>query len=99
MVFVSPWYDFATMKDEILLEYQILKDDGRFIAIDSTNEVVGVYDTEQDAERDVNRAKLEDAMYKHAKILFHTSVASVMNSFGVDRDTARYWIATASEHA
>jgi hypothetical protein len=87
------------MTDEIFLEYQILKDDGKFIAIDSTNEVVGAYKTEQDAERNVNRAKLEDAMYKHAKILFHASVASVMNEFGVDRDTARYWVATASEQA
>ena len=41
------------MTDETLLEYQILKDDGKFIAIDSTNEVVGVYETEQHAERDV----------------------------------------------
>lgn len=87
------------MTDDTLLEYQILKHDSRFIAIDSTNEVVGVYDTEQNAERDVNLAKLEDAIFKHAKILFHASVASLMNDFGVDRDTARYRVATASEQA
>ncbi len=83
------------MTDDILLEYQILGDDGKFMAIDSTDEVVGVYQTEQAAEHDINRAKLEDAMYKHAKILFHASVASVMNEFGVDRDTPRYWVFSA----
>jgi len=87
------------MTDDILLEYTILKEDDRFIAIDSTNEVVGVYDSEREATRDVERANLVDAMYKHSKILFHGSVASVMNEFGVDRDTARYWVATASEQA
>ena len=87
------------MTDDTLLEYQILKDDGRFITIDSTNEVVGAYDCEQEAARDFERAKLEDAMFKHSKILFHASVTSVMNEFGVDRETARYWVATASEQA
>jgi len=87
------------MTDDTLLEYQILNDNSKFIAIDSTNEVVGVYETEQDAEQDVNRAKLEDAMYKHAKILFHAAIASLINEFRVDRDSARYWVATASEHA
>ena len=58
---------------------------------------MGVFDTEQEATDVIERAKLEDAMYKHSKILFHAAIASVMNSFGVDRKTARYWVATASE--
>ena len=87
------------MTDDTLLEYRINRDVDGFVAIDSTNEVLGVFETEQEMKRDVERAKLEDAMYQHAKILFHASVASVMNEFGVDRDTARYWVATASEQA
>jgi len=60
-------------------------------------EVVGVFETEQEAAREIERAKLEDAMYKHSKILFHAAICSVTNSFNVDRNTARYWIATAAE--
>ena len=65
--------------------------------MDSENEMVGSYDTEDEAKRDVARAKLEDAMYKHSKILFRACVASVMNTFEVDRATARYWVSTAAE--
>src|SRR5262249_47391386 len=53
----SRWYTPGTITDDTLLEYQILKDDGKSIAVESTNEVVGVYDTEQDAEQDVNRGR------------------------------------------
>jgi len=87
------------MIDDTLLEYRITKDHERFVAIDSVDEVVGVFDTEQEAVREIERAKLEDAMYKHSKILFHAAICSVMNSFNVDRNMARYWIATAAEQA
>ena len=36
-------------------------------------------------------------MYKHAKILFHAAIATLMNAFDVDRETARYWVSTAAE--
>jgi hypothetical protein len=78
------------MTDDIILEYRITKSDEKFVAIDSTDDVVGIYDTEEEARRAVERAKLDDAIYKHSKILFHAAVASVMNSFDVDRETARY---------
>ena len=86
----------GTMTDDTLLEYDIVVQANKFVAIDSTDEVVGVFDTEEEAAREIERAKLEDAMYKHSKILFHAAIASVMNSFDVDRNTARYWVATAS---
>jgi len=87
------------MIDDTLLEYRITKDHEKFVAIDSVDEVVGVFDIQQEATREIERAKLEDAMYKHSKILFHAAIASLMNSFDVDRNTARYWVATASEQA
>jgi hypothetical protein len=95
----SRWYTLGTMTDDTLLEYRINRHTDKFVAIDSTDEVLGVFETEQEAVRDVERAKLEDAMYQHAKILFHAAIASVMNEFGVDLETARYWVATASEQA
>ena len=87
----------VTMTDDTLLEYDIVVQANKFVVIDSTDEVVEVFNTEQEAIRDIERARLEDAMYKHSKILFHAAIASVMTSFDVDRDTARYWVATASE--
>jgi hypothetical protein len=86
-----------TEQEKILLSYRIEKLGGKFLAIDSADEVLGAYDTEEEAERGINGAKLEEAMYKHSKILFHAAIASVMNAFDVDRDTARYWVATAAE--
>jgi hypothetical protein len=83
--------------DDTLVEYRIERDGDKFVAIDSKNDVVGSYDTVEEAQRDVERAKLEDAMYKHAKSLFHAAVASVMTTFDVDRERARYWVATAAE--
>lgn len=80
-----------------LLEYRIDRNGDKFVAIDSENEVVGAYDTEDEAKRNIERARLEDAMYKHAKILFHAAIASLMNAFDVDRDIARYWVSTAAE--
>ncbi len=73
------------MTDHILLEYRINRHADKFVAIDSTNEVLGIFDTEREAIRDVERALLDDAMYKHSKILFHAAIASVMDSFGVYR--------------
>jgi hypothetical protein len=85
------------MTDDTLLEYRITNDHEKFVAIDSVDEVVGVFDTEREAACEIERAKLEDAIYKHSKILFHAAIASAMNSFDVDRNTARCWIATAAE--
>ena len=78
------------MTEDILLEYKVVKQAHKFVAIDSVDEVLGEFDTEQEAIRDVERAKLDDAIYKHSKILFHAAIASLMNTFDVDRETARY---------
>jgi hypothetical protein len=42
------------MRDDTLLEYRIDRDHEKFVAIDSTEEVLGVFDTEQEATREVN---------------------------------------------
>jgi hypothetical protein len=83
--------------DNTLVEYRIERDGDKFVAIDSVNDIVGCYDTEEEAKLDVERAKMEDAIYKHAKILFHAAIASVMSNFDVDRERARYWVSAAAE--
>ena len=42
---------------EAKLEYRIEQDGHKFIAIDSEQETVGIYDTEQDAQADIEREK------------------------------------------
>ena len=37
------------MTDDTLLEYRIVKDHNKFVAIDSTDEILGIYKTEQEA--------------------------------------------------
>jgi hypothetical protein len=80
-----------------LVEYRIERFDAKFVAVDSDNEIVGSYSTEEEAQRNIDRAKLEDAVYQHGKILFHAAVASIMNNFDMDREQARYWVAAAAE--
>lgn len=96
----GPWYALAIITEEItLLKYRITENAGKFVAIDSDEEILGEFNTEQEATKVIERAKFEDAIYKHSKILFHASVATVMNEFGVDWQTARYWISTAAEQS
>jgi hypothetical protein len=65
--------------------------------IDPWDEQVDTYPTKEAAERDIERCKKEDAMYETAKRLMHTAVKSHMQMFGVDPETASYWIRSASD--
>ena len=51
------------MKSDAKLEYRIERDHDKFVAIDSAEEAVGVYDSEEEARADVARAKREGAMW------------------------------------
>jgi len=43
------------------------------------------------------RRKKEDLMYETAKQLMDTAIKAHMQMHGVDRETARYWVFSASE--
>jgi hypothetical protein len=45
----------------------------------------------------LERCKKEDAMYETAKQLVDTAVNRHMQMFGIDRETARYWLQSAAE--
>jgi len=45
------------------------------------------------------RCKKEDAMWETAKLMVDTAIKAHMRMHGVDRETARYWISSASENA
>jgi len=53
--------------------------------------------TEDAARQDIERCKREDRMYESAKQLVDIIIKTHMEKFGVDRETARYWIGSAME--
>ena len=78
-------------------EYHIEPDGSQFILIDDLGEQVGTYPTADAAKQDIERCKREEAMYETAKQLVDTAIKAHMETFGVDRETATYWIRSASE--
>ncbi len=77
---------------EAKLEYRIERDGEKFVAIDSDEETVGVFDTEGEAQTDITRAKIEDAIWERTKELMRQSVRTIMAEFDVDMDTALNWV-------
>jgi hypothetical protein len=59
--------------------------------------LVDVFPTVDAAKQDIERCQREDAMYETAKQLVHIAIETHMQKFGVDCETARYWIRSASD--
>jgi hypothetical protein len=79
-------------------EYSIAPAGSQFPVIDPWGErLVDSYPTEDPAQQDIERCKKEDAMCETAKQLVDTAVKAHMQMFGVDRETASYWIRSASD--
>ncbi len=77
-------------------QYRIEPAGSQFKVIDPWGEyLVDVYSTEDAAKRDIERCKREDAMWETAKSLVDAAIRTHMEIFGVDRETARYWISSA----
>jgi hypothetical protein len=73
---------------EAKLEYRIERDGERFVAIDSDEETVGVYDSEEEAQAEITREKREDAIWERTKELMRLAVRTIMTEFSVDMETA-----------
>ncbi len=78
-------------------KYRVETAGSQFIVNDPWGEQVGTYLTEEAAKQDIERCKKEDAMYETAKQLVDTTVKAHMQMFRVGRETASYWIRSASE--
>ena len=81
---------------EAKLEYRIERDGDKFVAIDSDQETVGVYDTEEQAQADIAREKREDAIWERTKELMRNTVVTIMTEFSLDLETALFWVNSAS---
>jgi uncharacterized protein (TIGR02246 family) len=78
-------------------EYRIVAAGSQFTALDAAGVHVGIYPTEEAAGQGVERRRKQDAMLETAKLLLDTAAKTYMQIHGVDRETALYWIRSASE--
>lgn len=69
------------------LEYRIDRDGDKFVAIDSDEETVGVYDREEEAQAEIAREE-KNAMWERTKELIRAAVRTIMAEFSVDMETA-----------
>jgi hypothetical protein len=77
-------------------EYRIEPVGGSFIVIDPWGEqLVDVFPTEDSAKQNIERCKREDAMFETATQLVDIAIEAQMQKFGIDRETASYWIHSA----
>jgi hypothetical protein len=70
------------------LEYRIERDGGKFVAIDSSEDTLGIFDSEDEAQAEIARQKREDAIWARTKELMHAAVRTIMTEFSVDLETA-----------
>ena len=78
-------------------EYRIVAAGSQFTALDAAGVHVGIYPNEEAARQGVERRRKQDAMLETAKLLLDTAAKTHMQIHGVDRETALYWIRSASE--
>jgi hypothetical protein len=78
------------------LEYRIERDGEKFVAVDSDEETVGIYETEVEAQADIAREKKEDALWERTKELMRHSVRTIMAEFAVDVQTALNYVNSAA---
>jgi len=73
--------------------YRIEPAGSGFIVVDPWGErLVDVFPTEDALQKDIERCKSEDAMCETAKQLVDIAIKAHMQRFGIDRETASYWI-------
>jgi hypothetical protein len=57
--------------------------------------LVDLFPTREAAQQDIERCKRKDEMYETAKQLVDIAIEAHMQKFGIDRETAQYWICSA----
>jgi hypothetical protein len=77
-------------------KYCIKPAGGALMVVDPWGErLVDDFPTEEAAKEDIKRCQREDAMYETAEQLVHIAIEMHAQKFGIDRETAEYWICSA----
>jgi hypothetical protein len=69
-------------------EYKIETVGSQYIVVDPSDEIVGRYNGEQEAQQNIERFEKEHAVSETAHLLVENAVKALMQLNGVDRDTA-----------
>jgi hypothetical protein len=77
-------------------DYILLKTERGFEVTDPYGDST-IFFTEAAAKADIAESKKNDEMLETGKTLVDMSIRSHMEIFGVDRETAKYWIKSAAE--
>jgi hypothetical protein len=78
------------------LKYQITRDMDRFVVFDSEHEFMGVFESEEEAQRDIAREQQDDAIWDRAQELVRHAVITITGEFAVDQETALHWVNSAT---
>jgi hypothetical protein len=81
----------------MLCIYRIEPARNGFVVIDGQQEIVGQYETRQEAQTSIEQCQEEDAVWETATLLIENSIQTLMAMHRVDRNWARYWICSAAE--
>lgn len=77
--------------------YHIEASGNKYTVIDSWQEEVGTFATEDAAKQEIDRCQKEDALYEDAQHLIDIAVKTLTERHGVDRQNAVHWIRSAAE--
>jgi hypothetical protein len=78
--------------------YRIEPSGAAFVVVDPWGErLVDTYPTIDAAQQDIERCQKEDLLYDTAQQLVDLSVKTLMKMHSIDRQTALYWIRSATE--
>ena len=80
-----------------LMAYRIKAVDGLFLVLDSAGERVSTCPTEQAAREEIASCERDDMLWRDAENLVEAAVEKMMQTHGLDRETACYWISSVAE--
>jgi len=78
-------------------EYRVEIVGRQFIVVDPSNEIVGRYSSQEEAQQTIEECRKEDEGWETARLLVRNAIKAYMQMHGVDHDTARHAICAAAE--
>jgi hypothetical protein len=78
-------------------EYRVEIVGRQFIVVDPSNEIVGRYTSQEEAQQTIEECRKEDEGWETARLLVRNAIKAYMQTHGVDYDTARHAIWAAAE--
>jgi hypothetical protein len=78
-------------------EYRVEIVGRQFIVVDPSNEIVGRYTSQEEAQQTIEECRKEDEGWETARLLVRNAIKAYMQMHSVDHDTARHAIWAAAE--